>query len=182
MKLKSLLLAMSLASFAATSASAQTSGGKVESQRSIRDLIGMSPEMKKHVDRAMNMFRAEETCSTKPNRSNSKLCTEALTFDKALAANAAELKACQAACVAGAAGATTASSITKPRPNRPTKASASKTAADLASCVDKACSDECLWKERLFEVELDRYLKGSMMGKFKMNEFMSKRSLLEERN
>lgn len=151
-------LVVPFASFFTPGALAQTGPQKVESQRSIRDLIGMSPEIKKHVDRAMNMFRAEESCSTKSNRSSSKLCTEVLTFDHALKANAAEQRACQAACVKGASGSTS---------------SQRSKATDLASCVDKSCADECLRNEKLFEFELDRYLKGSLLKKYDMNEFMT---------
>jgi hypothetical protein len=131
-------------------------------QKSLRDILKSNPAVSKYVDEAMKLFRETE-CSKSgelKRPSGSKRCTDLLSYDKAEAASAADLKACEAKCSAGAAGA-------KP-------ANGKGQDADLAKCVDQACKDECARKEVLFKLELDHYLKGSMMESLQMNEYMSK--------
>ncbi len=137
-------------------------------QRSIRDMIKLSPDIQAHVDRALKLFRDKEECGTVnegKRDKGSKACTDLLTLDKAQAASAAALKACQAKCSAGAASALQV------------KAAKAKGAAalELAKCVDQACNDECAQKEKLFEIELDQYLKGTMMESLQMDTFKDKR-------
>jgi hypothetical protein len=132
--------------------------------RTIREILKSNPEVGKFVDEGMKLFRDSEGCGTsaEPKRPNgSKKCTDLFSYDKAEAASAADLKACEAKCTAGAASA------------KPVNGKGS--VADLAKCVDQACKDECSRKEVLFKLNLDGYLKGSMMESLQMNEFMSKR-------
>ena len=132
-------------------------------QKTVRELLS-SPEMKAHVDRAMKLFRDDEQCGTKEETKRpkgSKACTELFTYDKAQAASDAELKACKAKCSAGAAGAKAAN--------------AKGNEVDLAACVDKACEDECSMKELVFKLNLDSFLKGSMMESMEMESYFAKR-------
>ena len=163
MKMQNVLMVLVLALTTFSFAPAQAfQDSKV--QKTLRELVE-SPEIKAHVDRAMSLFRAEEKCGTKDEAKRpkgSKACTDLFTYDKAQAASDAELKACKAKCSAGAAGA---------------KAPNAKGAeADLAACVDKACEDECTMKELVFKLNLDSYLKGSMMESLEMKSYFSKRS------
>jgi hypothetical protein len=133
-------------------------------QRSIREVLKSNPEVGKFVDEAMKLFRDQEKCgssaaSARPE--GSKKCTDLFSYDKAEAASAADLKACEAKCTAGAAGA-------KP-------ANGKGNVAELAKCVEQACKDECSRKELIFKLNLDSYLKGSMKESAEFNEFLSKR-------